>query len=192
MALWDGHTSSPCSPPVLPILPQFLAIAALYECCMIHPKQPSNATAESSRSRTPTRACTVPAAHLSVLHLSCSADSTAPPTTPECCAVPLQPWPRSDAMGLFEIIRLGSILSVIRYTAHRGYAYRGRAPRTEGGTGEAPYVSGPGGVPGTGCSPVIPKSVQFTNPETLGAGVLFKLRRIKPPGVLFARGGGRG
>ena len=82
-------------------------------------------------------------------------------------------------MGLFEFIRLGSILSVIRYTAHRGYAYRGRAPRTEGGTGEAPYVSGPGGVPGTGCSPVIPKSVQFTNPEYgIMEGELSNISRI--------------
>ena len=86
-------------------------------------------------------------------------------------------------MGLFEIIRLGSILSVIRYTAHRGYAYRGRAPRTEGGTGEAPYVSGPGGVPGTGCSPVIPKSVQFTNPELVDG----KANDFKEPSRIGSR-----
>ena len=34
---------------------------------------------------------------------------------------------------------------------------------------------GPGGVPGTGGSPVIPKSVQFTNPES---GARTDLRRV--------------
>ena len=53
-------------------------------------------------------------------------------------------------MGLFEIIRLGSILSVIRYTAHRGYAYwdTPRAPMARANQGKARAFQVPGGYRG--------------------------------------------